>query len=80
MLAGVLGNTLRSAFTRRKMPGLLAKINRDDLAILSSLVQTGTVVPIVDRTYALHEAAEAICHVESGHTHGKVVIAVTSAL
>ncbi len=59
------------------MPGLLAKINREDLAILSNLVQRGTVIPVVDRTYSLREVAEAVRHVESGHVQGKVVIAVT---
>ena len=76
-LAGMLQNAVRSAFTSQKMPGLLAKINREDLAILSNLVQRGTVIPVVDRTYSLREVAEAVRHVESGQVHGKVVIAVT---
>jgi NADPH:quinone reductase-like Zn-dependent oxidoreductase len=77
LLAGMLQNAVRSAFTSQKMPALLAKINREDLAILSNLVQRGTVIPVVDRTYSLREVAEAVRHVESGHVHGKVVIAVT---
>jgi NADPH:quinone reductase-like Zn-dependent oxidoreductase len=77
LLAGMLQNAVRSAFTSQKMPGLLAKINRDDLAILSNLVKKGTVIPVVDRTYSLSEVAEAVRHVESGHVHGKVVVAVT---
>ena len=77
LLAGMLQNAVRSVFTSQKMPGLLAKINREDLAILSNLVQRGTVISIVDRTYSLREVAEAVRHVESGHVRGKVVIAVT---
>ena len=76
MLAAMLQNAVRSAFTSQKMPGLLAKINREDLAILSSLIQRGIVIPVVDRTYSLREVAEAVRHVESGHVHGRVVIAV----
>lgn len=76
MLALLLQNAVRSRFVSQKMPGLLAKINRDDLTILADLVQRGTVIPIVDRTYSLHETAEAVRHVESGHVRGKVVIAV----
>jgi NADPH:quinone reductase-like Zn-dependent oxidoreductase len=76
LLAQLLQNTIRSRFVSQKMPGLLAKINREDLAILADLVQRGTVIPIVDRTYSLHETAEAVRHVESGHVRGKVVIAV----
>ena len=77
LLAGMLQNAVRSAFSSQKMPGLLAKINGEDLAILSNLVQRGTVIPVVDHTYSLREVAEAVRHVESGHVHGKVVIAVT---
>jgi NADPH:quinone reductase-like Zn-dependent oxidoreductase len=76
LLARLLQDAIRSRFVSQKMPGLLAKINREDLAILADLVQRGTVIPIVDRTYSLHETAEAVRHVESGHVRGKVVIAV----
>jgi NADPH:quinone reductase-like Zn-dependent oxidoreductase len=76
LLAGLLRDAVRSRFVSQKMPGLLAKINREDLAILADLVKRGTVVPIVDRTYSLRETAEAVRHVESGHVRGKVVIAV----
>lgn len=37
---------------------------------------TGTVVPVIERTYPLSEAREAIRHVETGHTRGKDVIAI----
>ena len=76
MMAGMLRSAVRSWFSSRKMPGLLAKINREDLAILADLVQRGTVIPVVDRTCSLRETAEAVRHVESGHARGKVVIAV----
>ena len=74
LLARVLQNAVRSHFVSQKMPGLHAKINREDLAILADLVQRGTVIPVVDRTYSLSETAEAVRYVESGHVRGKVVI------
>jgi NADPH:quinone reductase-like Zn-dependent oxidoreductase len=77
MLAGMLQNAVRSRFVRQKMPGLLAKVYREDLAILADLVQRGTVIPVVDRIYSLRETAEAVRYVESGHVRGKVVIALT---
>src|ERR1035438_464984 len=76
LFEGMLQNAVRSRFASQKMPGLLAKINHEDLAILADLVQRGTVIPVVDRTYSLREIAEAVRHVESGHFRGKVVIAV----
>lgn len=76
LLAGLLHNAVRSHFVSQKMPGLLAKINSDDLALLAGLVQRGTMTPVVDHTFSLRETAEAVRHVESGHVRGKVVIAV----
>jgi len=76
LLAQLLQHAVRSRFTSRKMPGLLAKINREDLAILADLCEKGAVTPVVDRIYSLRDSAEAIRHVESGHVRGKVVIAV----
>lgn len=76
LLSGMLRNVVQSRLVSQKMPGLLAKINRDDLAVLADLVQSGKVIPVVERTYSLRETAEAIRHVESGHVRGKVVIVV----
>ena len=76
MLAGMLRSAVWSHIVSQKMPGLLCKINREDLEILADLTQRGTVTPVVNRTYPLREIAEAVRYVESGHVCGKVVIAV----
>ena len=76
LLVGLLTNAVQSRFVSQKMLGLLAKVNREDLAILADLVRGGSVVPIVDRTYSLGETAAAVRRVESGHVRGKAVIAV----
>jgi len=34
----------------------------------------GKVTPVVDRTYPLTAAAEAMAHLETGHARGKVII------
>ncbi|MET7479724.1 zinc-binding dehydrogenase [Streptomyces sp. NPDC005648] len=36
----------------------------------------GTIAPVIDRTYPLAEAAEAVRHLESGHPRGKLVVIV----
>lgn len=77
LIAQLLQNAVRSHFVSQKMPGLLAKINGEDLSILGDMVRTRIVVPVVDRTYSLQEVAEAVRYVESGHARGKVVIAVS---
>ena len=54
----------------------LAHQNKDDLAVLRELLETGKVTPVIDRTYPLSEVAEAIGYLEQGHATGKVAITV----
>ena len=60
----------------RKMATLSAKRNQKDLAFLKELVETGKVVPVIDRRYSLSESAEALRYLGAGHARGKVVITV----
>jgi NADPH:quinone reductase-like Zn-dependent oxidoreductase len=53
-----------------------AKINKEDLGFLKELVEAGKLTPVVDRTYPLSEAAEAMRYSEAGHARGKVVVTV----
>lgn len=55
---------------------LMAQLRRDDLVVLKELIEAGKVTPVLDRTYPLNEAAEAIRYLESGHARGKVVVTV----
>jgi NADPH:quinone reductase-like Zn-dependent oxidoreductase len=50
--------------------------NRDDLAQLAELYETGEVVPIIDRCYSLAEVPEALRYLQEGRSLGKLVIAV----
>ena len=45
-----------------------------DLLTLADLLATRQVTPLIDRTYPLDEAADALRYVGAGHTRGKVVI------
>ena len=63
-----------SPFVRQRLAALLSKENGGDLDALAQLVDEGRVRPALERTYELHEAAEAIDHVASGHARGKVAI------
>jgi NADPH:quinone reductase-like Zn-dependent oxidoreductase len=40
------------------------------------LIEAGKVTPVIDRTYPLNEAAEAMRYLETGHARGEVVITV----
>ncbi len=63
-------------FVRQRLMTWVANENPKDLAFLASLLESGKVTPVIDRTYPLSEAAEAIRFVEEGHTRGKVVVRV----
>src|SRR5215207_4243057 len=61
-----------------KKVGLMetAKANKKDLLILKELLDSGKIVPVIDRQYPLSETAEAIRYLETGRARGKVVIKV----
>ena len=65
-----------SPVVSQRMVPLLASQSRDDLAVLSELLDAGKVTPVIDRTYPLPDVPEAIRYLEEGHARGKVVITV----
>jgi NADPH:quinone reductase-like Zn-dependent oxidoreductase len=52
-----------------------AKPSTQNLTELAELVESGSVTPIVDKTFTFEEAAEAIRYLEVEHARAKVVIA-----
>ena len=76
LLGSMLYPLLLGPFTHQKMPGLLAKVNATDLNFLADLMQTGSITPVLDGTYALSETADAIRYLEQCHARGKVAITV----
>jgi NADPH:quinone reductase-like Zn-dependent oxidoreductase len=67
---------LNSKTGGKQMGGVTAKPNRNDLLILKELIETGKVIPVIDRRYPLSETAEALRYLGAGHARGKVVITV----
>jgi NADPH:quinone reductase-like Zn-dependent oxidoreductase len=67
---------LLSRLGRKKMCFFIANINQKDLVFLKDLLETGKVVPVIDRRYPLSDAAEALRYLEEGHAQGKIVITV----
>ena len=70
----ILRAPLLSLFTGQRMRPVISKVNRADLETLRGLIEDGKVTPVVDRTFALAEAADAVRYLEEGHPAGKVVV------
>jgi NADPH:quinone reductase-like Zn-dependent oxidoreductase len=75
---GPLAKPVRAAmlswFVTQDMGMMLAELNKEDLAILSDLMETGKVTPVIDRRYSLSDVPAAIRYLEQGRARGKVVI------
>jgi NADPH:quinone reductase-like Zn-dependent oxidoreductase len=76
MLQAILLGPLLSLIGSKKMRIVPAKINKKDLVLLKDLLETGKVVPVIDRRYSLSDVAEALRYLGEGHAKGKVVITV----
>ena len=74
LLALTIKPILLSLFGSRKAVPFIAKPSQDDLRLLGELIATGKLTPVIERSYSLSEAADAIRHVEQGHARGKVII------
>src|SRR6266536_3593074 len=73
-LAGELNAYVRSRFVSQKFIAYIATLNKADLNILGDLMQSGKLIPVIDRTYKLNETRDALRYLETGHARGKVVI------
>jgi NADPH:quinone reductase-like Zn-dependent oxidoreductase len=58
----------------QKVVNFLARLTRPDLTFLGELLETGRVKPVIERTYELGEAADALRYMGEGHARGKLVI------
>jgi NADPH:quinone reductase-like Zn-dependent oxidoreductase len=72
----VIKMMLSKPFVKQEMGMMMSSGDKPDMAYLRDLLQEGTVRPVIERTYPLAEVLDAVAHVESGRTRGKVVIAV----
>jgi NADPH:quinone reductase-like Zn-dependent oxidoreductase len=72
----ILRAPVLSLITGKKMRPVISTETREDLVTLRDLIEAGSVTPVVGRTFALSEAADAVRYLAEGHARGKIVIAV----
>jgi NADPH:quinone reductase-like Zn-dependent oxidoreductase len=67
---------LLSLTGRKKLVAMELSPSQNDLLVMKELLGSGQVKPVLDRGYALCDAAEALSYYSEGHTRGKVVISM----
>jgi NADPH:quinone reductase-like Zn-dependent oxidoreductase len=67
---------LKSPFGAQRMRMFIATSPVEDLQQLTGLVEAGKLIPVIDRTYPLSQAAEAVKYLAEGHVRGKIVLTV----
>jgi NADPH:quinone reductase-like Zn-dependent oxidoreductase len=79
----VLGGTdrqlramLLSPFVGQKLRAFVSSENGEDIAALSELIESGRLRPVIDRTFPLEQAADAVGYLEDGRAGGKLVLTV----
>lgn len=72
----VIRAPLLSLFVGQKLRPVISVERREDLVDLRDLIEDGKVTPVVDRTYSLPEAPDALRYLEQGHAAGKIVVTV----
>jgi NADPH:quinone reductase-like Zn-dependent oxidoreductase len=78
-LGRILGTFTASGFSSsadQKFVRYITKLNKDDIAVLGELLETGKVRPVIERTCKLSDAPEALRIFDRGHARGKVVVNV----
>jgi NADPH:quinone reductase-like Zn-dependent oxidoreductase len=79
-LIGPLGHCL--GVVAASVPGsrdakfFMARVTKEDLAVLGELLETGKMKPVIERRYELSEAPEALRYLGQGHAQAKLVITV----
>ncbi|WKA56973.1 NAD(P)-dependent alcohol dehydrogenase [Planococcus shenhongbingii] len=65
---------LVSRMTKKKMGILIHLPNQQDLNVIKELFERGKIVPVIDKSYPLFKAADALQYFGEGQAKGKVVI------
>src|SRR5213594_769859 len=78
ILRRLISFLVRSKLSRgdKRFVFFVAKGNQEDLVTLKELMESGKIVPVIDRRFSLGETAQAVRYFEEGRTRGKIVITV----
>ena len=77
-LLGPLGHVIRMRLgalgKSQTVKFFVAKITKEDLAVMQELLDSGRVKSVIDKTYELSQVDDALRYLGEGRARGKVVI------
>jgi len=75
LFQAMLLGSLMSRKNGKKMGFMgIAKFNQKDLVYIKQLLETGKVVPVIEKSYPLNEVPAAMRYISEGHARGKLVV------
>ena len=72
----IVPTMLLSPFVKQRLLSLMAMERAEDLSVLAEMAAAGKFTPVLDRTYPLIEAPDAVRYVGEGHARGKAVVTI----
>ena len=63
-----------SSFTDQKFAQYQTTTSKEDLVQLGELIKAGKLKPVIERSYTLDDAPEALRHLDAGHARGKLIV------
>ncbi len=78
-MLSIVGRALRFRRASQSFHQFTADPNQEDMAYLAELLESGALVPQIQRTVDLTGVAEAVAEISGGHTRAKIVVKPTVA-
>ena len=75
-LARPLQAMLLQPFIDQRLEPILAELRAEDLELLATWMQAGSLRSVIDRRYRLEQVPDAIAYLETGRARGKIVITI----
>jgi NADPH:quinone reductase-like Zn-dependent oxidoreductase len=75
-LPHIAGTMLKAKRRSQQVKFFVAKVNTDDLTYLAELLEARRIKAVIDRTYPLAQAADALAYLGEGHARAKVVLTI----
>jgi NADPH:quinone reductase-like Zn-dependent oxidoreductase len=75
-LPHIVGTMLKAKGRSQQLKFFVAKINTDDLAFLAELLEGGRIKAVIDKTYPLEKAGDALAYLGEGHAKAKIVLTI----